>query len=155
MRESNDLVNVMNDLIQINRDRIQGYKTAKEDIKDIDADLHTLFGQKISQSEDFLRDLEPIVTKHGGEPETGVNTSGKLFRSWMDFKASLTGQDRQAVLNSCEFGEKAALDEYEDALETSADIPADVRQMIMDQKDKIQSSLNSIQNYSDVDEKLR
>lgn len=154
MESNNELVNVVNDLIQINRDRIQGYKTAKEDIKDIDADLHTLFGQKINQSEDFLRDLEPIVTKHGGEPERDVTTSGSLFRSWMDFKASLTGQDREAVLNSCAFGEKAALEEYEDAMESGADMPADIRQLIMDQKNKIQSSLNSIQNYAEVNDRL-
>lgn len=150
MQTDKKLISVVNDLIQINRDRIEGYRTAQEDVKDMDVDLHALFGQKIGQSEDFIRELEPVVTNHGGELEKDTTTRGKLYRAWMDFKATVTGKDREAVLNSCAYGEKAALDEYEDALDSSADIPSDLRQTIMTHKEKIQSSLNTIEKYADV-----
>lgn len=35
----------------------------------------------------------------------------------MDVKAALTGQDRKAILNSCEYSEEVAKDTYEKALE--------------------------------------
>ena len=35
----------------------------------------------------------------------------------MDVKAALTGKDRKAILNSCEYGEDQAKDTYEKALE--------------------------------------
>lgn len=33
----------------------------------------------------------------------------------MDVKAALTGKDRKAILNSCEYGEDIAKDSYEKA----------------------------------------
>ncbi|MEX0608820.1 MAG: PA2169 family four-helix-bundle protein [Balneolaceae bacterium] len=152
--QNKELVNVVNNLIQINRDRIEGYRKAQEEIKDMDVDLHALFGQKIGQSEDFNRELEPVVTNQGGELEQDTTTRGKLYRTWMDFKATITGNSREAILNSCAYGEKAALDEYEDAMESSTEISSDIRQTIMDQREKIQSSLNTIEKYSEVHQKV-
>ena len=39
----------------------------------------------------------------------------------MDFKAAVTGHDREAVLKSCEYGESVASDTYEDALSDNLD----------------------------------
>lgn len=154
MTNQNDLTKTLNKLIQINRDRIEGYRTAQDDIQEIDIDLHALFGQKIGQSEDFISELNNIVVKHGGKPDTESTTMGKLYRSWMDFKATLTREDRESVLNSCSFGEKAALDEYDDALSSSTEIPSDVRQVIMNHRDKIQASLDTIEKYGEVHENV-
>ena len=38
----------------------------------------------------------------------------------MDVKAALTGKDRKAILNSCEFGEDAAIKTYENVMEDDA-----------------------------------
>jgi uncharacterized protein (TIGR02284 family) len=39
----------------------------------------------------------------------------------MDVKAALTGKDRKAILNSCEYGEDAAQDTYKNALENDVE----------------------------------
>ena len=39
----------------------------------------------------------------------------------MDVKAALTGNDKLAILNSCEFGEDAALDTYRKVLKNNID----------------------------------
>ena len=39
----------------------------------------------------------------------------------MDVKAALTGKDREAILNSCEYGEDVAKDTYEKALKNDAE----------------------------------
>ena len=154
MQNTNDLTNALNDLIQINRDRIEGYRTAQDDIQEIDIDLHALFGQKIGQSEDFISELANMVVKYGATPETDSTMMGKMYRSWMDFKATLTREDRESILNSCSFGERAALEEYDDVLKSSTEIPSDIRQTIMNQRDKIKASQETIEKYSQVHEGL-
>lgn len=154
MHHNRELIKTLNNLIQINRDRVEGYRTAQDDIQDIDIDLHALFGQKIGQSEDFINELSAIVMSHGGEVETETTVMGKLFRSWMDFKSTLTRENRESVLSSCAFGEKAALEEYDDALSSSTEIPSEIRQTIMEHRDKIQSSLETINRYTEIHESL-
>lgn len=154
MQNTNELTNVLNNLIQTNRDRIEGYRTAQDDIQEIDIDLHALFGQKIGQSEDFISELADIVMKHGGTPKTDSTMMGKMYRQWMDFKATLTREDRESVLNSCSFGERAAIEEYDDTLSSSTEIPSDIRQVIMNQRDKIQSSFDTIEKYSEIHESI-
>lgn len=154
MESNKNLNRILNNLIQTNRDRIEGFRGAQDDIQEIDIDLHALFGQKIGQSEDFITELSNLITKHGGTPEMDSTMMGKMFRAWMDFKSTLTREDREAVLNSCAFGERAALDEYDDALSSSSDIPTDIRQVIMSHRDQIQSSLKTIERYSEVHENI-
>jgi uncharacterized protein (TIGR02284 family) len=107
-------IDVLNDLITINNDRIEGYETALEETEE--DDLKTLFTRFISTSHKCKEELIMEVTKLGGEPAEGTLVSGKFFRVWMDVKAALTGKDREAILNSCEYGEDKAQETYNEAL---------------------------------------
>jgi uncharacterized protein (TIGR02284 family) len=49
-----------------------------------------------------------LLKRLGGTATEGTTTSGKLFRVWMDIKSAMTGSDRKAIINSCEYGEEAA-----------------------------------------------
>ena len=42
---------VLNDLVQINNDRIEGYERARKELKDGDADLKSLFLNMIEESQ--------------------------------------------------------------------------------------------------------
>jgi uncharacterized protein (TIGR02284 family) len=107
-------IEVLNALVTINNDRIEGYETAIKETED--QDLRSLFSGFIQTSKKCKQKLEYEVEKLGGKPSKGTKTSGKFFRAWMDIKATLTGKDRKAILKSCEFGEDAAIDTYQDAL---------------------------------------
>lgn len=113
-------IEALNNLIIINNDRIEGYETAAKETEE--QDLKTLFAQFISTSQKCKQELKTEVTKLGGTPAEGTMTSGKFFRVWMDVKAALTGKDRKAILNSCEYGEDMAKDTYKKALENDAEI---------------------------------
>ena len=113
--ENEKTVAVLNTLITINNDRIEGYETASKETEA--QDLKTLFAQFSDTSQKCKHELDAEVKKLGGEPAEGTKTSGKFFRVWMDVKAALTGKDRKAILNSCEYGEDQAKDTYEKALE--------------------------------------
>ena len=105
MATNDNLVGVLNDLIRINNDRIEGYHRANNEARDIDADLRAIFTRMADESRQYASELTQEVVKLGGEPATGTTASGKIYRAWMDVKATFTGHDRESVLASCEFGE--------------------------------------------------
>lgn len=112
--EKDKAIDVLNSLIEINSDRIEGYETASKETEE--TDFKSLFSQFVKTSEWCKSELVREVEKLGGIPIEGTSTTGKFFRVWMDFKAAVTGHDRKAILNSCEYGESVASDTYEDAL---------------------------------------
>lgn len=148
MSSSSKTVEVLNDLIQINNDRIEGYQKAIEELKGTDTDLHNLFTSFITQSTDLKLSLESEIATLGGEIETGTTTSGKIYRAWMDVKLLFTGKDRQAILDTCEFGEDAAQRAYREA-ETHEDILLDAQKLIASQKIELKTSHDKVKILRD------
>jgi uncharacterized protein (TIGR02284 family) len=148
--ENNKLVEVLNDLIEINNDRVVGYEKAAEETKDVDIDLQAIFHKMADESRKYKSELVEEITKLGGEPSSGTTNSGKLYRVWMDAKTVFTGKDRQAILENCEFGEDAAQKAYKMALASDAEIPADTRQLITDQQASLKNSHDIIKKYRDA-----
>ncbi|MEY4935505.1 MAG: hypothetical protein RIS64_1864 [Bacteroidota bacterium] len=109
-------IEALNSLIEINNDRIEGYKTAVDQTDE--ADLKNLFSECIKTSEKCKSELVSEVRHLNGTPAEGTKTTGKIYRVWMDFKALITGKSRSAILNSCVYGEEVARDAYMDALNT-------------------------------------
>jgi uncharacterized protein (TIGR02284 family) len=150
METNENLVEVLNDLIRINNDRIDGYEKAIKEVDDIDIDLKGIFQKMANESREYVSELSREVAALGGEIATGTTGSGKIYRVWMDIKATFTGHDRTSVLESCEYGEDAAQEAYEDALATDADLPVNIRQTITDQKSALLESHNLIKKYRDM-----
>lgn len=107
-------IDAFNSLIVINNDRIEGYRIASNEIED--ADLKLFFKVLGQTSIECRRELIEEVKKLGGIPDEGTKNCGKFFRAWMEVKAALTGNDRRAILNSCEYGEDVALEIYKNVL---------------------------------------
>jgi len=110
-------IDLLNSLIEINNDRVEGYETAANETEA--ADLKSLFAELKNTSVQNVGALRSAVTELGGTPEEGTRVTGKFFRAWMDVKAALTGNNRHQILSSCEFGEDKALEVYEDILANS------------------------------------
>jgi len=141
--EKEKAIEALNSLIIINNDRIEGYETASKETDE--SDLETLFAQFISTSKKCKQELVMEVTRLGGEAEEGTKTSGKFFRAWMDVKAALTGKDRKAILNSCEYGEEAAQDTYDEALDNDLEhLSAEQQTMILAQKSLLRADLEHV-----------
>lgn len=140
-------VSVLNSLITINNDRIAGYETAIEEVKD--TDLKSLFGQFVQDSRTFKSELIGEVDSLGGKPDEGTRTDGKIYRAWMDFKAMLTGKDRKAVLSSCEYGEDVAVNAYEKALQNK-DLDTTQTSLLTSQYNKLKADHNKVRNLRDA-----
>jgi uncharacterized protein (TIGR02284 family) len=139
-------VSLINDLIIINHDRIEGYERAAKETED--EQLKSLFTSIANESRKYKNELVREVVNQGGSPAEGTTTSGKVFRAWMDIKAALTGKDRKAIIASCESGEDAALEEYEDVLK-SEELLMESRGIIIRQKNSIQQSHDKIKELRD------
>ena len=150
MAENKEIIGVLNDLIRINNDRTAGYTRAAEDTKNVDVDLRTIFERLADDSRQNAIELTSQVGRLGGEPATGTTASGKIYRAWMNVKDMFTGKDRHALLSSCEYGEDAAQRAYEDALESDAPLPTDIRQLIVSQKASLKNAHDMIKKYRDV-----
>jgi uncharacterized protein (TIGR02284 family) len=141
-------IETLNDLIEINNDRIAGYQKAIDELEPQDSDLKSLFAQMIVESQKIKMALATEVQALGSDVETGTTNSGKIYRAWMDVKAIFTGHDRKTVLNNCEFGEDAAQKAYKTALEVD-DLSASVRGLITEQKAQLRISHDEIKALRD------
>jgi len=93
--------------------------------------LKSLFTDFTSTSQKCKQELVIEVTKLGGKIAEGTMISGKFFRVWMDVKAALTGNDRKAILDSCEYGEDTAVNAYNEVLKNNLnDITTEQQSMI-------------------------
>ncbi len=134
---------VLNDLIQINNDRINGYEKAVKELSPEDADLKGLFIAMIDESRQCKMELATEVAADGADIETGTTGSGKIYRAWMDVKALFTGHDRKSILENCHFGEDAAQKAYSSALEEEG-LPAYLREIIASQQLLLKASHDRI-----------
>jgi uncharacterized protein (TIGR02284 family) len=147
MAENSEVIEVLNDLILINNDRVAGYEKANAETKEIENDLRSMFTNLAEQSRKFADDLKSEVVRLGGEPETGTLASGKLYRVWMDVRSVFTSDNRKAVLESAETGEDAAKKAYEEALKN--DLPSEITQMLITQQTAIISAHDTIKRDRD------
>ena len=147
--ENEKTIAVLNTLITINNDRIEGYEIAAEEAEE--QDLKTLFAHFSSTSKACKQELTNEVSKLGGTAAEGTLTAGKLHRVWMDVKAAITGKDRKAILNSCEYGEEFAKDTYEKALKNDAEnLSAEQQTMIKAQHTLLNADHDKIKSMRDL-----
>ena len=148
-KSNEETVEILNDLIKINNDRIRGYEKAIENTDTLEAEIKTLYARMIEESYEYNRELSQEVVKAGGEPATDTSVPGSIYHAWMDVKATFTGQDTKSTLAACEFGEDAAQKAYAKALDKEAPLPRDVYDMVARQKSLLRGSHDLVRQYRD------
>lgn len=141
-------IDVLNTLIVINNDRIEGYETAFEDTEH--ADLKALFPQFQQTSQKCKMELVNEVNRLGGTPDEGTRLSGKVYRMWMDIKAALTNHDRKSVIDWCEYGEDVADRTYQEALnENHDDLTDEQEEMLKAQHLALKADYDKVRTMRD------
>ena len=148
MTNTKETIEVLNDLIQINNDRIAGYEKAIKETKTDDDDLKVLFATMIAESHRIRIALSTEVQALGANIEQGTTTTGKIYRAWMDVKAVFGGHDRHAILSNCEAGEDAAQRAYKTALDNES-LPAFIRDLLIQQQQTLRESHDEIKALRD------
>ena len=148
MQYTKETIEVLNDLIQINNDRITGYERAIRETKAEDDDLKILYATMIAESHRNKIALATEVQALGAEVEQGTTTSGKIYRAWMEVRAIFTGNNRHTILANCEAIEDATKKAYHSALEHEA-LPAYIRDLLVQQEETLRSNHEEIKALRD------
>ena len=142
--DNQNSIDKLNDLIQINNDRIEGYETASKETTA--TDLRALFAELMQTSRQCRTELSAVVAQLGGVPTDSTRMTGKFFRAWMDVKAAFTGNDRHAILESCEFGEDQALEAYREVLDHDEYLLPAQRQLVQTQYSQLKADHDKIRS---------
>ncbi|AHF14357.1 PA2169 family four-helix-bundle protein [Niabella soli] len=140
-----NFIDLLNDLIRINNDRIAGYEKAVAELKEEqDNYLKSIFGKMIIISHDHNTDLARLVDFLGGEATTGTTGAGKLYRLWLDVKTIFTGiTDKRTVLEVAEKVESAARNAYKEALNEPG-LPDELSNLLIAQEATLTESEHQI-----------
>lgn len=148
MSTTTNATGVLNDLIEINNDRVAGFEKAIADINDENIDLKELFQRYAEQSRKNGQELAAFVGD-ADEVETGNSVSGTLHRAWIDVKSLFGGSDRESILSEAERGEDAIKKAYKEVL-NSGELPANTVETVLSQAQEIDTAHNQIKALRDT-----
>lgn len=146
-------IELLNSLLVINNDRIEGYKNASEETKD--PDLKSLFAQFEQTSMKCRNELAAEIIRLDGTQDEGSRTTGNFFRVWMDLKVALSANDRVVILDSCEYGERMIVKRYEDILTTELeDLSFDQKELLHAQHEFLKKDKEKIKGLQALSEPI-
>lgn len=127
---------ILNELIQFNKDSAKGFKRAAAELRNVDAAqqagrLETLAKDRAQ----MVDDLQRAVADLGEAPETGGSGPGTLKRGWLNIKAAMTiehGKTKKVIVDDRLEQEEAVLEAYNDALEN--DLPDSIDTLLGNQR---------------------
>jgi uncharacterized protein (TIGR02284 family) len=95
----------------------------------------------------FIDQLRQNLPTARQSPEEGSRGRGQIYRTWRDLRATFDGSDAKSALESCEYGEDAALRAYDKALDHDIDLP--LRSLLIEQEKSLRLSHAEVRNFRD------
>ncbi|TLX26305.1 PA2169 family four-helix-bundle protein [Chryseobacterium indologenes] len=112
-------ISVLNDLLHIMNDRIEGFSKVEGKIWEMYPDIKDDYDRMISQSKIIKNELINLIIEKKGSPEDSPSISGTVHRTWIDIKNSFTlGNLENSTLENVVFGEKAAIEAFQNAIDS-------------------------------------
>ena len=150
MKQSNNLIQVLNDLIEINNARIEGYHRAANELKSGDIDLRALFRSMANDSKYYATELKHVVTELSGASSPDTINKGKVNQSWINVHPGFSRYDRQGILDSCEYGEAKAQEAYQNALTGQTTLSENIRSLVASQQLSLKTAHDLIKTFKDA-----
>ncbi len=139
---------ILNELLKINNDRIEGYKKVLKEVNDYD--LRSVLVSLLEESKKFEVELALEILKHGGTPLVGSSTlAGKVYRFWIEVKEIFTGKDRSLILRACEFAEEEVRKTCKRALQ-HIHLTSGMKQQIRNQQAAFRISYDAVNGYGNM-----
>lgn len=149
MKTAEKSIEILNDLIEINNDRVAGFTHAAQELQEKDLDLRALFMELRGESRRNVHELGSAINKNGGEVEMGMSAGGAIHRMWLDVKSAFSGHDRKTVLEECERGEDAIKKAYQAALSTESGLAPEFIEIVTRQQQRVIEVHNHIKALRD------
>lgn len=150
MEDAAKTIEVLNDLILINNDRIEGYEKAIKELKNGGGnnELELIFLRFIDDSRRYKMEIATEIQALGRDIEQGTSISGKIHRAWIAVKEGFSDHNTRNLLEECEYGEDAIKDAYEDVLNNEA-LPAYISELLRDQLEELLDAHDEIKELRD------
>ena len=142
-------ISVLNDLLNITNDRIAGFAKVADKVWDNYSELRPAYDDMVAESWDMKQDLINLITAKGGDPDNTTSVSGAFHRAWIDVKNTFTKDKDESTLENVVFGEKAAIDAYDNALE-SGDLCPESTTLVLDQLHHLKASYAKFETLESI-----
>jgi uncharacterized protein (TIGR02284 family) len=126
-------LNILNDLIRINIDRITGYEKAAHAETTPEPEIRDIFYRMATDSRAYVNTLHAEVLHLGGAPVTQSTISGKIHLHWLEGKNSFDGVDTPSRLGASLAAELAVQKAYEQALDEQNHLPPPIHDLVENQ----------------------
>lgn len=142
-------VSVLNDLLKITNDRIEGFSKVENKVWDTYSGLKDDYERLVAYSQDMKSELIQLINEHGGKADDTTTTAGAIHRTWIDIKNSFVADKDKSTLQNVVFGEDAAIKAYQNALD-SGDLSQESSRKILDQLHHLESSYHKFENLDKI-----
>jgi len=147
------ILEVLNDLIRINKDREEGYVKVSRELTPAEHNLRSSFERKAQESRNNIIQLEHVTDEIHQQlnyteeqaQEANQGMTGRIYKLWSEIKDFFGGKDKPSVLKSCADGEARAKTCYENALE-EVQLPKKIYALLNDQISSIDASQREIKS---------
>lgn len=133
----------LNDLTEINNDRIFGYEKALAYTDD--EEMIYIFTNMAALSRSFKSDLINGITLLGGYIQHRAEYTGSYRKAWSALHSGIIEKNRDGIISACEFEEKITLSAYTTILcDKEKVLTDDMKRMILIQKNELEFAYGRI-----------
>lgn len=146
-------ISVLNDLLHITNDRKEGFEKVEGKVWEMYPDVKNEYEHMISQSKIMKNELINLITEKQGIPDDSTSVAGTVHRTWIDIKNSFTmGNLIESTLENVVFGEKAAIEAYQNALDTG-DLSTKSTEVVSEQLRNLKDSYRQFKKIEEYKKK--
>lgn len=139
----------LNNLIEINSELIEVYKTATKVTEE--NDLKDLFSEFEKTSKIFKSELTEEVQKMGGVPIIRTKRNNVVIALWNILRSRTIGRDREDILNTLEYNEFVAVKSYKDTLSANFDyLTSEMHQKLKTQQNLLKEHHDRVKKLGDL-----
>lgn len=142
---SNQTVSTLNDLLQITNDRIEGFNKVEDKVWEKYPTLKSDYTNMVDQSQKMKLELKSLISERNGDADDSTTVAGGLHRTWIDVKNAFSADNAESTLENVTFGENAAIEAYQKALD-SGDLCPESSRVVQDQLHSLKSSYEKFRN---------
>ncbi|MFN3021807.1 ferritin-like domain-containing protein [Chryseobacterium sp. TY3] len=142
---NNPTVSTLNDLLQITNDRIEGFNKVEDKVWEKYPNLKSDYTNMVDQSQKMRLELRSLIAERNGDADDSTTVAGGLHRTWIDVKNAFSSDNAESTLENVTFGENAAVEAYEKALD-SGDLCPESSRVVQDQLHSLKASYEKFKN---------
>lgn len=139
-------VEILNDLIGLNRDSKDGYNLAAKNVEN--DRLRSAFHELASHREEVVGKLSMMLANHGGDPQESGQVAGMFHRAWINIKSAVSSDDEE-IIEECIRGEETLQEKYEEVLTEANRLPAEMVEFLRKHAAHVSSTIGMLKTLED------